>query len=214
MAFSCSDNVSDLMSNKVIYDVVTKTDGTVFKVHAYAGRRHATHAVILTGKGHILFPDHGMCGIDAMMSEILLSKSVDMQRDACYALAALAYMGSYKFSRQDLDHKIRDRTGYNGIPTSPSRTKYADRNHMTSELRLWWSLEAYQFIRELAQKRAERMTLNRPLKDPQALGIPFEKSVKTRVEAYLARFSAETRRKMSAVISRRGKQLPFDYGWW
>lgn len=163
--------------------------GKVLRVFTKDGKWNAHHRVLVTKKGHVLFPDHGMCSPIALLTERRLARNTFTDReDCCYVLAEYVSKPPEMTVKHIVDVPIPTMYGIKGRSSAVER---------------YWPEESWHFLLTISQKRNDRRANMRQRLNPSVVGIPFKESVSDRITPFITAL----RDKVERVRRRRYLKL-------
>jgi hypothetical protein len=174
-------------------DKICKAGGRILEVHAYKGRFHIKHRVLIDKKGRIFFPEHNMCSCHAMVAEWHMKK-ISAFDDVCYALALALTTKSFQV------FPLRNRRRYT-------------KDDMTVEQKQWMSLEAFQFVGEVTHLWTQRSLAAFPSQDPSVRGISFQVSARKRMDAVINTRTKRAQDKLARVETALRAKGHSQLGW-
>lgn len=171
--------------------------GNVFLVYAKNGRWITTHRILITAKGAVFFPDHGMATPPTLMAELALcaNQFEQLSRDYCYVLAALLVDGSFLSNVPKSFVHIPKERNWSRVP---------------NEMRKRWSEKGHAFVVDLNEKRRKRRLKSSSPVDPVTDGIPISISIQKRIRCIEDERHARVLEKLARVTARLGhRPLPY-----
>ena len=151
------------------------TDGArLYPVCCYNGRFLDTHEILVTDRGQIFFPDHGMATIGSMRAEFLISKERHalLDQDKCF------YVMEYLINKFELNISF----------TRPTQAQ----NRMWPHITVKWLEGVYD------KRRRRRLNDTAP-RSPVDKQTPFTHSARERIQPIINKITAELNGKLSRV---------------
>lgn len=168
----------------------------VYDVCCRNGRYYDTHQIVVTARGEVFFPDHGMATVGALLAEMSLRKpsKFEVEQDRCFQVAAfLAYVNvSSRGSRT-----VREAWGDIEFKRTPTQ----------EEQKVWPALTREWILGISALRNKRYISRNPQALTPVEKMTPFTHSARERIQPIINARTKFLNDKLSRVNAKLRKTL-------